>query len=447
MRKMELISSCSLGIVWFMLFIFSCLSVYSQNPIIKDIGMSDPHVRVFNDTIFLFTGHDGHPDDKLWVMKDWQIFSSTDLKNWKFRNTISPADNYMGSENQDCWAGDAISRNDKFYFYFSDHKRSIGVMVSDTPAGKYRDALGKPLIAPMHDPTILVDDDENKTPYLIYGDKEGGGYHIAKLNDDMISLAESPKILTISGDEWVEAPKWMDKNYIFKYKNIYYLSWGRDYAISKNIYGPYECQGAVGEGHNLNEFAHGSFFWWKGQFYHIWTYYLRPGFKYRECIISYCHIGDDGRIVTDTDFLNQNFKNGVGSYNASWSVIQAEWYTGKSENIIKIGTFDNGFQLTNIEKDSWVKFANMDFGESAQNRKISIVFSHSKNPVSFQVRVDSPTGQIISKGVLLQERDSENNMIRSLDLENVSGIKDMYIVFNENIASEVRFDRFQIVSN
>jgi hypothetical protein len=428
-------------------FIAACLSGYGQNPVIKDIGMSDPHVRIFNDTIFLFTGHDSHPDDKLWVMKDWRIFSSTDLTNWNLRNTISPADNYMGSENTNCWAGDVASRNGKFYFYFSDQKRSIGVMVSNTPAGKYKDALGKPLVAPMHDPTILIDEDENKSPYLIYGDKEGGGYHIALLNDDMISLAETPKPITISGEEWEKAPKWMDKNYIFKYRDNYYLSWGRDYATSKNVYGPYLCQGAVGQGHNLNEFAHGSFFWWKGQFYHIWTYYIRPGYKYRECIISYCHIGDDGRIVTDTDFLDQHFENGVGRYNASWSVIQAEGYTGKSENITKAGTFDTGFQLSNIEKGSWVKFTNMDFGVYTPNRKINAVFSHVKNPVSFQVRLDSPTGQNISKGLLRQEVNSENNIIVSDDLENVNGIRDIYLIFNEDIDKETKFDRFQILSN
>lgn len=51
----------------------------SQNPVIPDIGMSDPHVRIFNDTIYLYTGHDSHPDDETWVMKNWRIFSSTDL--------------------------------------------------------------------------------------------------------------------------------------------------------------------------------------------------------------------------------------------------------------------------------------------------------------------------------------------------------------------------------
>ena len=69
--------------------------IFSQNPIIGNIGISDPHVRVFNDTIFLFSGHDDTSDDKTWIMKDWRIFSTTDLVHWDLRETIHPKDNYM----------------------------------------------------------------------------------------------------------------------------------------------------------------------------------------------------------------------------------------------------------------------------------------------------------------------------------------------------------------
>ena len=215
------------------LAILSNQLAFSQNPVIGDIGISDPHIRVFNDTVFLYSGHDSDPNDRTWVMIDWRIFSTTDLINWKFRETISPRDNYMDDNSTDCWAGDAASRNGKYYFYFSDRKRGIGVMTADSPTGPFKDALGKPLIAPMHDPTILIDDDE--TPYIIYGDKEGGGYHIARLNEDMISLAEKPKPIEINGEEWESAPNWMDKNYLFKHLDTYYLSWGSFYATSGNI--------------------------------------------------------------------------------------------------------------------------------------------------------------------------------------------------------------------
>ncbi|NCB09135.1 MAG: 1,4-beta-xylanase, partial [Bacteroidia bacterium] len=137
------------------------------NPVIKEIGMSDPHVRVFNDTLYLFSGHDTSPGDTTWVMRDWRVFSSTDLINWKLETTISPENNYMGKGSTDCWAGDAASRNGKYYFYFSDRKRSIGVMEANHPGGPYTDALGKPLVEPMHDPTIFMDQDKKKTPYII----------------------------------------------------------------------------------------------------------------------------------------------------------------------------------------------------------------------------------------------------------------------------------------
>jgi len=261
------------------LCVFLCNTLFSQNPILKGLGVSDPHVRVFNDTIFLYSGHDANPNDKTWVMKDWRVFSSIDLLNWSLQTTISPNDNYMDDNSTDCWASDAATRNGNYYFYFSDRKRGVGVMSAKSPTGNFKDVLGKPLVAPMHDPTILIDDDANKTPYLIYGDKEGGGFHITKLNEDMVSIAETPKPIQIIGNAWENAPHWMDKNYIFKHKDIYYLSWGRNYAISKNIYGPYECSGSVGNGYQLSEYAHGSFFKWKGQFYHIWCYYIKKGFK------------------------------------------------------------------------------------------------------------------------------------------------------------------------
>jgi len=34
---------------------------------------------------------------------------------------------------------------------------------------------------------------------------------LVRLNEDMISLAESPRPVVIEGEEWEEAPEWMDK--------------------------------------------------------------------------------------------------------------------------------------------------------------------------------------------------------------------------------------------
>lgn len=430
-------------IIIFTVLITLFINASADNPLIKNIGMSDPHIRVFNDTVYLFTGHDDHPDDKLWVMKEWRVFSTTDLVNWKQETSISTKDNYMDDNSIGCWAGDAIERDGHYFFYFSDQKRSIGVMTSKEPGGHYIDALGKPLVSPMHDPTILIDDDEDRTPYLIYGDK-GGPYHIAQLNNDMISLAEEPKAIQINGDLWDKAPKWMDKNYLFKYQDTYYLSWGRDYASSKSVYGPYECVGPVGRGHHLDEFAHGSFFTYQGQFYHIWTYYIRPGFKYRECIISYCHMDDSGNIVTDTKFLDDHFSTGVGQYDASWERIEAEWYYEKSEEIKKQNSADGGFELTNIENGSWIRFANVNFGEATNT--FSALVSDISGQGNIEIRLDTLSGPLVGKVFLPKIYEENTQMTVSCDLENIVGKHDVYLRFKGQGRSLLNIDCFQFES-
>jgi len=416
--------------------------LFAQNPIVKDIGMSDPHVRIFNDTIYLYCGHDSHPDDKTWVMKEWRIFSTVDLINWKQQGIISTEDNYMDDNSTDCWAGDAATRNGKYYFYFSDRKRGIGVMASESPEGPFKDALGKPLVSPMHDPTILIDDDQQKTPYLVYGDKEGGGFHIARLNEDMISVAEDPRPVRINGKEWEEAPAWMDKNYIFKYQDTYYLTWGRDYATSKNVYGPYECVGAVGNGHHLSEYAHGSFFWWKGQFYHIWCYYLRPGFKYRESIITYCHFDDQGRIVTDTDFLDKHFAAGVGQYEAGWPEIQAEWYCEVSPDLTKEKLAGGGFRVANISDGSWLRFSNVNFEHKADTFSARLAAIKGKGHV--EIRQDSTSGLLLGMADIPKMKVADDFMMVSGKMKEATGIKDIYLVFKGNSRSKFYLDWFSL---
>jgi len=411
----------------------------AQNPITKAQGVSDPHIRVFNDTIYLYSGHDSNPTDKIWDMKDWRVFSSTNLLDWKMEQAISPKNNYMADNSTDCWASDAATRNGKYYFYFSDRKRGIGVMSANKPTGPFTDALGKPLVSPMHDPTIFIDDNENKTPYIIYGDKSDA-YYIAELNNDMISTAEAPKPITINGASWEQAPEWMDKNYLFKHKDTYYLSWGREYATSKNIYGPYKSSGAFGKGHHLDEFAHGSFFWWKGQFYHIWCYYIEDGFKFRETIISYCHIADNGDIVTDTKFLDEHFKNGVGQYDASWNKIEAEWYYDKSEGVEKKGTRDEGFWLSNIKNEAWVKFANVNFSNKASKIKVTLKNIQGKGRI--EIRENSISGSIIGQIELESTKNEEPQELLSI-IKKMKGKKDIYLKFSGNKAFKTELDYFK----
>ncbi len=142
--------------------------------IIPNRGVCDPHVHIFNGKAYMFTSHDYGMGEPIFRMDDWQLFSSDDLLNWKLEFVLKPEDTYLKHTNE-CYATDGAERNGKYYFYFSDQQRSTGVAVSDKPGGPYRDALGKPLLpqgiadTASYDPTVFIDDDEAKTPYIIFG--------------------------------------------------------------------------------------------------------------------------------------------------------------------------------------------------------------------------------------------------------------------------------------
>ncbi|MFI3259392.1 MAG: family 43 glycosylhydrolase [Rikenellaceae bacterium] len=420
--------------IFILAMLFGSSIVISQNPIIGDIGISDPHFRVFNDTIYLFSGHDGSPEDRTWVMRDWRVYSTTNLVDWEHINTISPKDNYMGEESTDCWAGDGAMRNGQYYFYFSDRKRSVGVMSSDDMRGQFRDAIGEPLVAPMHDPTILIDDDPNNTPYLIYGDKGGGGYHIARLNEDMISVAEEPKLMVINGEEWENEATWMDKNYIFKHNGVYYLSWGAEYATSSDLYGPYNYAGRCGKGYLLGNLAHSSFFNWKGQFYHAWCYYLRNGYKWRSVNISYCHMADNGDVVTDTHFLDQHYSYGVARYEASWDRIEAEWFYEVSEGVSKRGMAESGFHLI-FDGSGYLRFQEVDFAERCDALTL-MVESDASYKVS--VRKGSYGGEEVGSMRVKPTGDGYEQVRVPLNIG--VGVEDIYILFETKKRGVVKLD-------
>lgn len=206
-----------------------------NNPIIPGKGVCDPHVHIFNNKAYLYASHDKSVESPTWLMDDWQIWSSEDLVEWKYESTVRPEDTYIGVSDT-CWAVDAAERNGKYYYYFSNGNTDTGVAVSDNPEGPFRDELGKPLLPKdltethQYDPTVFVDPDTD-IPYIIWGG--GKGYYIARLQEDMISLAEEPHLILVDGKR-----AWDDKNFIHKKNGVYYLTWASWYATSDNIYGP-----------------------------------------------------------------------------------------------------------------------------------------------------------------------------------------------------------------
>ena len=403
-------------------------SVYGGNPIKKDFGMADPHAYVFNDKVYLFTTRDIDPKAKKFVMPEWNIFSSDNLVEWKHERTILPAETYMG-KSDNCWATETVHKNGKYYFYFSNANINTGVMVADRPEGPYTDALRRPLLPKSltkgkeYDPTVIVNDDNNA--YIVFGhyskDYPDLRYFIAKLSDDMISLAEQPRILEINGEKNVLGSN--DKPNLHKRNGLYYLSAGSHYAISKNVYGPYERVGNSGNGqYGLDGKAHGNYFKWKNQWFHTWcNFHLGKETAYfRESYISYLHYRDNGEMVTDVVLLNKHFENGVGQYSADWDKVEAEWFMEASRESMK-KEIPGGFGITSMKSGEYLCYPNM---KNLGNKKTVDFRLKVLGKGEIEIRDKSPMGRLLGCLKLSDPMVKPGfiNITTSIDAKNASSV-------------------------
>jgi len=242
-------------------------SCHAQNPFITHIYTADPSARVFNDTLYVFPSHD--EDTATWFnMKDWHVFSTTNMQNWTDHGVIFSLDDISWADKM-AWAPDCIERNGKYYFYYPVEQSKIGVAVSDKPYGYFKDPLDSPLIhinstgvvchRDFIDPAVFIDDDGQA--YLYMGQLV---VNAIRLNIDMISF--DGKVHLLEGtDDFFEAV------WIHKYNGKYYLSYaGKSgeikYCISDNPLGPFEYKGVILQRMNSGT-NHHSIVEYKGQWY------------------------------------------------------------------------------------------------------------------------------------------------------------------------------------
>jgi arabinoxylan arabinofuranohydrolase len=438
----------------------SCLSALAQpadykpgNPLVPFVGMADPHIYVFDGKPYLYSTRD---IDSLqtkgrFIMPDWHIWSTEDLLHWRHERTILPVETYMG-RSRDCWATETATRNGKYYIYFSDKNRTTGVLVSDSPTGPFRDALGRPLLdtgltsTKEYDPSVLIDDDPAQTPYIIFGhhrdDDPNLRYYIVRLNDDMISLAEKPRRISFTGNEPVLQAN--DKPNLHKYGGRYYLSAGSHYAVSDSIYGPYRRTGNSGFGvHGLTQQAHGNYFSWNNQWFHTWCkFHLgKETAYYRESYLTYLHYRDDGTMVDDTALLNRHFSNGVGQYSATWDRIEAEWYMA-AEGVVK-GEHPTGFEVRSCRNRGYLRYPNI---RDVRANDTLILYIRPAAGGWLEARQGGPKGRSLGK-VKISAGSSKEYVRYALPLVTDAGVLDLWLTFrgrkNQNLFG---IDAFRFVN-
>lgn len=165
------------------------------NPFIRHMFTADPSAHVFEGKMYVYPSHDR--DNPTWFnMRDYHVFSSTDLSNWEDHGVALDVDDVPWAKEY-MWAPDCAYKDGWYYFYFPAKDTTgnfkIGVATSQSPSGPF---IPEPEPIPGSfsvDPNVFIDDDGQA--YLYFGGAGHGGSPtpwVAKLDESMKKFNEEP---------------------------------------------------------------------------------------------------------------------------------------------------------------------------------------------------------------------------------------------------------------
>ncbi|MZI94519.1 family 43 glycosylhydrolase [Vibrio sp. CAIM 722] len=384
-------------------YILSSTLAFASNPIVKHIYTADPAAAVFDDTVYIYTGHDeADIDESAYVMDDWHVFSSQDLVNWTDHGEALSLDEFSWASS-DAWAGQVIKRGDKYYWYVpvnndDDGWFGIGVAVSDSPTGPFHDAIGQALVTDSMtpnetldiDPTVFIDKDGQA--YLYWGNATDDGIiKMAKLKSNMIEL--DGDIESIDTDQ---VPSFTEAPYLHERNGIYYLSYAAswperiDYATADNPMGPFTYQGTILDADDVSSpTSHQSIIQYHDQWYLVYhNADLPDGGEYRRSVaMDKLYYDDEGNIekVTPTtegvgtaglsgEYLIKNEQTNLclqplhsNGYDGS-ALVQKPCDDSLTQRFIFHHTLDDKYQ---IEHETTHKV--LDMGDGASNNGMGAV--------------------------------------------------------------------------
>ena len=389
----------------------------AQNPIIKGQYTADPTARVFNGKVYLFASHDiispVEPERRWFCMEDYHVFSSEDLVNWTDHGVILDQKNvpWGNPEGYSMWAPDCVEKDGKYYFYFPNASKAgrgfaVGVAIADKPEGPY-----VPQPEPIEgiggiDPCVLQASDGNA--YIFWGNGR-----CAKLDPSMTKLADdNPKTTMKWGNREMEMVganclqglpnRQAEGPFAFEYNGNFYLTYPYvqentevlGYAMSKNPMGPYEYKGIImARSQNECWTNHHSFVNYKGQwylFYHHNDY--SPNFdKNRSVRIDKVRFNPDGTIEQVIPTLR-----GVGETKATDRIqmdrYNAIYHYGVYVDLLDTANPFEGFYLHFSRGNSWVRYDEVTFGETAPTAVKFCIRSGAPSKVSLQTRDEKIVG-------------------------------------------------------
>jgi hypothetical protein len=423
------------------------ISVKAQNPIIQTKFTADPAPMVFNDTVFLYTSHD--EDDAIgFKMQNWLLYTSTDMVNWTDHGVVASLKDFKWVPyDNGAWAPQCVRRNNKFYMYCPmPGGTGIGVLVSESPYGPFKDPLGKALIknGPQDiDPTVLINDDGQA--YLYWGNPN---LYYVKLNEDMISynggIVKDSSIAKIKGQP--DIFHYQEGPWAYKRNGQYYMAYastccpeGIGYAMSNSPIGPWVYKGAIMDGDPRSSGNHPGIIDYKGNTYVFGFNYavlkqtMSKHYERRSVCLEKLTFNADGTIQKLPFWSTTGVKQlaTLDPYNRVEAETIAFSEGVKTDRLTEVfrdqarKSTDRIF-VTSIHNGDYIKVQGVDFSKGA----ISIdVCAAAMNGGKIEIHTDNIDGPL--KGTVNINSSGEGDVWKTINIpvKNIKGVHDLFFVF------------------
>ena len=411
--------------------LLNCLNVNAQRPIIQTKYTADPAPMVYNDTVFLYTTHD-EDDAEGFKMQDWLLYTSTDMVNWTDHGVVASLKSFdWVKRDNGAWAEQVVERNGKFYMYCPIHGNGIGVLVSDSPYGPFKDPLGKPLVWQKEhwddiDPTVFIDEDGQA--YMYWGNPN---CYYVKLNEDMISYSGDIVKLKETPEHYQEGP------WFYKRNGHYYLAFastccpeGIGYAMSDSPTGPWKTKGYIMRPTERTRGNHPGIMDYKGKSYVFGLNYdllkleTNTHYERRSVSVAEMHYNEDGNIQEVPYWADTKLEQ-IGTFNP-FRKVEAEtmaWGYG----LKTAPNADKSLSVVDVNNGEYICVRGVNFGKNkARCFEVSALPLEGGN---LKIRLDAPDGKIVGNVNIPQGNETSKYELYSCEVNAVSGIHDLYLSF------------------
>lgn len=411
--------------------LLNCLNVNAQRPIIQTKYTADPAPMVYNDTVFLYTTHD-EDDAEGFKMQDWLLYTSTDMVNWTDHGVVASLKSFdWVKRDNGAWAEQVVERNGKSYMYCPIHGNGIGVLVSDSPYGPFKDPLGKPLVWQKEhwddiDPTVFIDEDGQA--YMYWGNPN---CYYVKLNEDMISYSGDIVKLKETPEHYQEGP------WFYKRNGHYYLAFastccpeGIGYAMSDSPTGPWKTKGYIMRPTERTRGNHPGIMDYKGKSYVFGLNYdllkleTNTHYERRSVSVAEMHYNEDGTIQEVPYWADTKLEQ-IGTFNP-FRKVEAEtmaWGYG----LKTAPNADKSLSVVDVNNGEYICVRGVNFGKNkARCFEVSALPLEGGN---LKIRLDAPDGKIVGNVNIPQGNETSKYELYSCEVNAVSGIHDLYLSF------------------